>query len=750
MISTSCFDGSGTTGHAPGGGSRYVNPRIGFYKFNDYRSRMLQPARSFVHKERRAESVKSRGLKPAARVRRLSGRISVRVHRSGGCLGCLLAVVVLFVGGRASGAEWTELGPAPIANGPFAGRITAVVASPTIHEKFYIAAAAGGIWRTENNGSTWTALAQDMPTLVIGALAMDPDNEDILYAGSGEANFANHSYYGLGVYKTVDGGDSWTVLATDTFAGRTFSRILVSHADGDVLFASIMPAGGFPAINAAKGHPLAEGPVGVFRSIDGGVSWTHLTNGLPAEPASDVWLDPIDATVVYAAIGDIFGIPENGIYKSQDGGDSWVKLAGGLPTTDVGRISLAIAPSDPNRIYTIITQVSDEFGGGASLRGVYRSDDAGATWTHKPSANFQATYGWYLSTAIVHPLNPDTVFVGGVTLLRSTTGGNSWTFVTPQHVDMHGLAWDKHFHLLAADDGGLHKSTNNGSSWTALNTGLGTIQIYPGLSLSETNENFILAGMQDNGTNRRIIDSIVWSHSLGGDGGYTAVNPFNPSMLFAEFQGSGNLFRSTDGGATFNSSGSGISGSDRNCFLPPMTYFPDSSTNLLYGTHRIYRSTNNGSSWTPITGDLTSGAPFAIRAIAIAPSNSQTVYIATNGGRIQVSTDGGFTWDLKLTDVPGWPRVTRELAIDPLDDSVAYLGIGNFGVDKVLRTTDRGDTWTSVTGDLPDVPVICVAVHHVGYRRTVFAGTDAGVYYSINDSGTWTELGNLPHTPVFR
>ena len=238
---------------------------------------------------------------------------------------------------------WVEMGPAPITNGPYTGRCSAIVASPFSDGKYYVAGASGGVWRTLDGGATWTPLTDDLAFNAVGALALDPTNDDVIYAGSGEANFANHSFYGVGLYKSSDGGETWTVLASDSFAGRTFSRIVISHADPQVLFAAIMPAGGFPALNAAKGHPQRNDPVGVYRSLDGGVSWTLLGGGLPATAASDLWMDPTNASVLYAAIGDIFGTPENGIYKSVTGGDTWTKLSGGtLPAADNGRISLAI------------------------------------------------------------------------------------------------------------------------------------------------------------------------------------------------------------------------------------------------------------------------------------------------------------------------------------------------------------------------------------------------------------------------
>ncbi len=662
----------------------------------------------------------------------------------------IMVVLALMAGADAALAvDWVEIGPAPITSGPYTGRCSAVAASSTNASKYYVAGASGGVWRTLDGGATWTPLTDSLPINAIGAIALDPTDDDIVYAGSGEANFANHSFYGEGLYVSTDGGDTWSILAADAFAGRTFSRIAISHADPLVMFASIMPAGGFPARNAAKGHPQAEDPVGVYRSTDGGTNWTLLAGGLPATAASDVWIDPSDATIVFAAIGDIYGPAENGIYRSLNGGDSWAKLSfGGLPTTNNGRISMAIAPSDPLRIYAMITNPASSTGGGASTKGVYRSDDGGNTWTSRSPGNIQSTYGWYLSTVLVDPVNPNIVFAGGLTLVRSTNGGTSWSTITPPHVDMHGLGYDASHRLLCADDGGLHRSTNNGTSWSTINNNLGVIQLYAGISVHPSNETFVLGGMQDNGTNRR-DGPMNWTHVFGGDGGYTALHPSTPNAMFCEYQGSGNLYYSSNGGANFSWRASGISTSDRNCFLPPMVYSPSSQTTLLYATHRIYRSTNTGSSWTPISGDLTGGSPAAIRALVIAPSNAQTAYAATNDGRLLVSTNGGVNWSLKLVDVPGGPRVTREIAVDPMDDARAYLAVSQFGVDQVLRTTDRGDTWLPIDGNLPDIPANTVAVYRSGSLRAVFVGTDNGVFTASGDESDWSLYGpDLPHSPV--
>jgi photosystem II stability/assembly factor-like uncharacterized protein len=658
----------------------------------------------------------------------------------------LALATVLATAHAAHAQSWTTLGPAPTSGFAGAtGRVSAVIASPTNPSRYFAAGADGGVWRSTDGGTTWTALTDQLPTTAMGALAFHPTNEQIIYAGSGEANFANHSRHGLGLYRATDGGDTWSLLGSETFGGRCFSRIAIDPQSPQVIYAAITQAGGFPARAAAKNHPGAAGPRGVYRSLDAGQTWSRFTN-LPDLCATDFAIDPQNPSNLYAAFGHIFGDAANGIYKSTDSGASWVRLGGGLPSSQLGRITLALAPSQPSRLYTLITRLADESGGGATALGAFRSDNAGQTWASMSAPIDQSTYGWFLSVVAVHPTQPDVAIFGGLNLLRYSAG--SWSTITPPHVDQHAIVFDASGRLLAGCDGGVYRSPDMGASWAHLNSGLSTIQFYAGLSRSPADAEYCLGGAQDNGTNRRTGAGVVWSSVLGGDGGWTQLNPASPQTVFAEFQGTGNLYRSTNGGASFTFSGSGLSG--RNCFLPPYLLDAANPSRMLYAAERIFQSLNGGTSWSALSPDLTGGGSAAIRAIAIAPSNSAYVYAATNDGRVLSSTSSGAAFTLRLTDAGAWPRVTRELAVDPTDPLTVYLAGWTYGpAPRLRRSRDGGATWQPLDAALPDVPVNVAAVDPRTVPATIYIGADDGVYRTVNEGATWRRYGpNLPRTPV--
>lgn len=643
--------------------------------------------------------------------------------------------------------RWKEMGPAPITNGPYTGRVAAIAASKSNTNLYYVGGADGGVWKTIDAGRSWTPIGDHLPVTAVGALAVDPKNDNVLYVGMGEANFANHSRYGEGVAKTTDGGSTWRIHACVTFGGRCFHRIVIDPKNTRVLYAAITHAGGFPRKVAARNHPGANGPLGIFKSIDGGENWAHLTVGLPSTvSATDVAIDPKTPATIYAAIGDIFGHSQNGVYKSTNGGASFTKLGGGLPTSNVGRITLAVAPSSPSRVFASVVRRSSSTGRSASTLGVYRTDNRGSSWTSVSPGSYQASYGWYLCTSIVHPTNANTILCGGFSCRRSTNSGSSWSTVTPPHVDLHAFDFDASGRLLCGNDGGIHRSTNLGSSWSSINSNLGLVQFYAGISPHPTNPDVVYGGTQDNGTNRR-SSGTSWTRVLGGDGGYTSIDSTG-SRVFVESQGTGNLYRSVNGGS-FRRSNSGISG--RNCFLPPHEIHPSNSMLMIYGTERVFRSTNGGTSWGAISGDLAGGTG-AIAGLAFAPSNADTIYVGTNTGRVQVTENGGQSWRSSLTGLFVWPRTQRQFAVHPTDPKRAYLAVGAFGTDQLRYTTDAGRTWSPLDGDeLPDLPAHCVAIDVTqGTPPIVYLGTDRGVYRTEDHGLTWEEYGtaSLPNAPV--
>ncbi len=649
-------------------------------------------------------------------------------------------IVCLVLAGMAHGQEWRHLGPAPLnAFGGASGRVSAVVCSPTDADLYFAGGADGGLWRSRDGGGTWAAMSNALPTTAIGCAVLDPGDERVLYVGTGEPNFANHSRSGVGIFKSTDLGETWTILGEGAFAGRCISHVVIDTGDSSVMYAAVTRAGGFPTRAAAKRHPRALDPVGVYKSVDGGRSWTLLTGGLPAEDATSLVMDPRDRSTLYAAIGTIFGSAANGVYRSVDAGATWTRVQAGLPTADsFGRIDLALAPSRADRVYAYASRPCDALGGGATTLGAWRSDDMGVSWVFLPVNSQQATYGWYFTHAAVHPTNADEAYFAGLGMSRTLNAGVSFAVVNPPHPDVHAMAWDAAGRMVVGTDGGVYRRTGTGA-WESRNAGLGTIQIYAGLSTHPTDDVIMYVGLQDNGTVRRDSESLVWTQVAGGDGGWTQIDPRDPTRVFWESQGTGAL-----GGA---GAGAGLTG--RNCFLPPYVIDPADSRRMLYATERVFRSVDGGRTWTALSADLTSGVPHAIRALAIAPSDSRMVYAATNDSRFLASEDGGATFALRLTDNHGWPRVTREIAVDPRDARTVYLAGATYGSPHVRRSRDAGATWEVLDGDLPDVPVNVIALDTRFGDTHIYVGTDAGVYASHDEGRTWRRYGRgLPNACV--
>jgi photosystem II stability/assembly factor-like uncharacterized protein len=265
--------------------------------------------------------------------------------------------------------------------------------------------------------------------------------------------------------------------------------------------------------------------------------------------------------------------------------------------------------------------------------------------------------------------------------------------------------------------------------------------------VSAASADFIAAGSQDNGTHVRRGDG-SWDEVFGGDGGWVQVNPANADQFVVQFQGAGNIFLTTDGGRTFTQIRQGLDTADRTAFQAPLA-LDDAGNTLFYATQRLYSLESTGQAFRPLSGDLTSGPPWAIRSLALAPSDSATFYATTNEGAVLVSSDRGANWTQVLSDVAGWPRIMRQVAIDPTDANLAAVVDGGFGGARVLLTRDHGATWVEIGRKLPDLPIFAVAIHRAGTKRQIFVGTDRGVYATTNDGTSWALYGaGLPNAPV--
>jgi photosystem II stability/assembly factor-like uncharacterized protein len=630
--------------------------------------------------------------------------------------------------------SWTSIGPAAIATTPVnAGRISAVAMGPAGSNTIYIGAAQGGVWKSTNGGTSWTPLSDNQCSLAIGAITVDPVDPSIVYVGTGEANFSGDSYYGCGILRSTDGGATWTGLENSAFVtatgGARISQIVIDPRSAGTPGATIM---------------FAATSFGLYKSATGGAGWTRVLN---VGHVSALVMDPASSDVLYAAVGSPSFSANNGVYKSTDGGANWTRLTGGLPTTDVGRIALTISPSSTRAVYAAVEAPST-----GDLLGLYRSVDAGATWVSMGARGAAcSSQCWYNMAITADPADSNRLYFSGLTLSRSNDKGATFTDIGGAiHVDHHAFVFDpaSPTTILAGTDGGVYRSSDLGVTWASLNANLAITQFYAGISTHPTDAFPILGGTQDNGT-LEFRGNQTWPAVFGADGGFTATNSSSPGITFAETQwvsGSGysGPRRQTAPGRGYFLQTNGIGLNDPALFIPPLVMSPTVPTTLYFGTNRLYRTRNSGTLWAPISPALgkTTGR---VSAIAPSASDSLTVYVGTTDGNVQVTTDGGATWTVVINGLPN--RYVTDIVVDAAHPATAYLTMSGFGSKHVMKTVNRGATWTQLDVNLPDVPVNALARIPGG---DLFVGTDLGVFRSVDDGATWTRpASGLPNVAVF-
>ncbi len=644
---------------------------------------------------------------------------------------------------------WEPAGPTNIG-----GRVTDVAVHPTDDDIVYVGAAEGGVLRSTNGGQNWTPLCDDLPSLSVGALAIDPSNPDVIYLGTGEVNPGGGSvaYGGLGMFRSADGGDSWESIGLEN--SGSIGRIRVDPLDPDRIFV------------AATGHLWTAGPDrGVYRTTNGGASWEQVLFVNDSTGCVDLIMRPDNPDVLYAAAWERIRRPEYyryggsgcAVYRSTNGGDSWQVVGGGLPSpnSNDGRIGLSLCAAQPDVMHVVY---ADRIG---YFDGLYRSTDGGYSWSQTNDgalSNVFASYGWWFGNCRTHPVNPNTIFVLGLDFYRSTNGGSSWSEVSGgMHVDHHGLEFGPGSSpvIYNGNDGGVYRSTNGGSAWTK-SPNMPITQIYR-VALDAGNPNALYCGTQDNGTNRTLTGSLNdWVPIFWGDGFQPLVHPTNSNRIWAEYQ-YGNLYYSSNGGSSWNWALNGVSGSDRFNWNSPLAQDPTDPDQRYFGTQRLYRSTGT-TSWTSISPDLTGGqhqgnsgqVDGILTTIGPSPIDGDVIWTGSDDGYVQVTENGGGSWSNVSAGLPD--RWVTSVRPSPHVRETAYVTISGFrwgeSLPRVYRTDDLGASWTPIAGNLPDAPVNEILIDPLSANHLVVA-TDVGVFRTWNGGAVWEALGaDLPNVVV--
>ena len=672
-----------------------------------------------------------------------------------------------------AGFTLREIGPAFTS-----GRITELVVHPDHKATWYVATASGGVWKTHNAGTIWTPIFDGEGSYSIGTITLDPNDPKVIWVGTGENNSQRSVSYGDGVYRSNDGGRTWSNMGLEE--SEHIGRIVVDPRDSKVVYV------------AAQG-PLwsAGGDRGLYKTVDGGESWEKVLEISEHTGVNEVWMDPRDPDVLYASSYQrrrrtwtlINGGPESAIYKSTDAGANWSKLESGLPSEDKGKIGLAVSPVDPDVLYAIVESIGDK-------GGTYRSTDAGANWERR--SDYVSGSPQYYNELIPDPVNVDRVYSMDTWLHVTNDGGATWTQVpeNSKHVDNHShwIDPDDTNHMISGNDGGIYETWDAGANWQ-FKANLPLAQFYKIAVDNDLPFYNVYGGTQDNSTlggpsrttSEHGITNADWFVAKGGDGFKPAVDPTNPDIVYAQSQYANLVRYDRKSGEKVDIQPQPEPGED-----PPrwnwdaaLLISPHSPTRLYFTSQRVYRSDDRGDTWEPISPDLTRnidrnqlevmGKVWSVDTVAKNVSTSAfgnivsitesplvegLLYAGTDDGLIQVTEDGGQNWR-QIDSFPGVPDMAYisdlEASLHDADTVFATIDNHKSGDFKpyVLKSTNRGGSWTSIANNLPDKGTAYTIVQDFEKADLLFVGTEFGVFVSLDGGNEWHQLeGGIPTIAV--
>ena len=676
-----------------------------------------------------------------------------------------------------SGLKFRHIGPALMS-----GRISDIVVHPNNENTWYVTAGSGGVWKTENSGTTWKSIFDGQSSFSIGCVALDPQNPEVVWVGTGENVGGRHISYGDGIYKSEDGGNSWKNMGLKK--SEHLSKIIIHPTDSKIMWV------------ASQGPLWSKGGErGIYKTHDGGKTWKRTLGDDLWVGATDILIDPRNPNLLYAATwqrhrtvaGYMGGGPGTAIHKSTDGGETWNKLSNGLPSGNLGKIGLAISPQRPDVLYAAI-ELDRRTGG------VYKSENQGGSWTKMSDAVAGGTGPHYYQELWASPHNYDELYLADNYMQVSFDGGKTFGRMNEQekHVDNHAVAFrkDDPNYILVGCDGGLYESFDKTKNWKFIDN-LPLTQFYK-IAVDDAEPfYFVYGGTQDNNTqgapsrtdNVHGIRNSDWFVVLGGDGHQPATEPGNPDIVYAQWQ-QGNLNRHN------RVTGENISikpqpelgeKTERFNWDAPILVSPHNPKRIYHGSQRLWMSNDRGDSWKAISGDLTNNiqriqTPFygqkqkwnnawdlyamsnysTITSLSESPKKEGLIYVGTDDGIIQVTEDGGANWrKVSFEGMSGLPKTAfvNDIKADLYNENIVYAVFDNhkFGDYQpyLFKSSDKGKTWTSISNNLPDRTLLWRIVQDHEKSNLMFLGTEFGVYVTLDGAKTWNKLsGGLPNISI--